>query len=494
MWLKPSRYNIPVGDHGLFNTATGNYVVLDGALAATWGRLRDGAMVEPGEAGLLFRAGFAVEDHLDELAAVEIAFSAGRTAKATPHLTIAPTLDCNYACDYCFEEHVRGSMAPEMQMATVELVRSAFADGPGELSVTWFGGEPLMALSVVKGLSRRFLDLVAEGVLASYHADLVTNGQLLRPGVAAELMALGIRQVQVTLDGPREVHDRRRTLKGGGATFATIAENLCGLPGDLATVVRVNVDRENAPSVPRLFSELKDLGLAARVTVDVALVEDFTGRQTPVESMLTPLEFAALEAAWLNDAARHGVRLHTARPAPRLTGVCQVDSPRSVVIAPTGELYRCWAELGNGGTVVGHLLDRGSWNALAPTALSVRDPFDDEECRACVLLPSCMGGCPLLRQSHRYWGRKVCPPLKHNVHEVLAAHFRTETRIVRWVREETGTPLVADPPDEERDEERDEDEDLASPVAARPSYVPSSVRVAGRGRRSPRLRIISSAT
>jgi uncharacterized protein len=181
--LKSSRYNIAVGDHGLFNTATGNYVVLDGALAATWARLRDGAMVEPEEAGLLFRAGFAVEDHLDELAAVEIAFSAGRTAKTTPHFTIAPTLDCNYACDYCFEEHVRGTMSPEMQIATVELVRSAFADGPGELSVTWFGGEPLMALSVVKGLSRRFLDLVGEGVLASYHADLVTNGQLLRPGV-----------------------------------------------------------------------------------------------------------------------------------------------------------------------------------------------------------------------------------------------------------------------------------------------------------------------
>lgn len=134
--------------------------------------------------------------------------------------------------------------------------------------------------------------------------------------------------------------------------------------------------------------------------------------------------------------------------------------------------------------------ERAKRNALAPTALSVRDPFDDEECRACVLLPSCMGGCPLLRQSHRYWGRKVCPPLKHNVHEVLAAHFSTETSIVRWVREETGTPLVADA----QDEERDEDEDLARPVAARPSYVPSSVRVAGRGRRSPRLRIISSAT
>ena len=57
-----------------------------------------------------------------------------------------------------------------------------------------------------------------------------------------------------------------------------------------------------------------------------------------------------------------------------------------------GELYKCWDSVGNQREVIGHLR---SWRDPNDRVLKwLRyDPFTDEGCRACIALPTCMGGC-----------------------------------------------------------------------------------------------------
>lgn len=64
------------------------------------------------------------------------------------------------------------------------------------------------------------------------------------------------------------------------------------------------------------------------------------------------------------------------------------------MVGSEGELYKCWNSAGNGREVIGHIRDV----AAAACGSGVRkwlayDPFRDEECRGCVALPVCMGGC-----------------------------------------------------------------------------------------------------
>jgi uncharacterized protein len=63
-----------------------------------------------------------------------------------------------------------------------------------------------------------------------------------------------------------------------------------------------------------------------------------------------------------------------------------------LVVGARGELYKCWDSVGNSGEVVGHLR---SWKDLDDRAVKwLRyDPFADEDCRSCIALPGCMGGC-----------------------------------------------------------------------------------------------------
>jgi uncharacterized protein len=60
------------------------------------------------------------------------------------------------------------------------------------------------------------------------------------------LKTASIREIQVTLDGKGSVHDARRFLKGGGATFDKIVEGIDAcLQNGLPVNLRMVVDKEN---------------------------------------------------------------------------------------------------------------------------------------------------------------------------------------------------------------------------------------------------------
>jgi uncharacterized protein len=82
------------------------------------------------------------------------------------------------------------------------------------------------------------------------------------------------------------------------------------------------------------------------------------------------------------------------RPSlPRPTGApCTAVRANELVVGSKGELYKCWDSVGNGQEVIGHISDYSNLNGTLRKWLSY-DPFADAECRSCLALPVCMGGC-----------------------------------------------------------------------------------------------------
>lgn len=434
--LAASRFNVKVvrpdsGFEALYNTATGNYVVLDDELRALYARIGKGEVGSDG-GGLLYRAGFAVDGGVDEVAAVGEAFSLATSSRYTPSLTIAPTMDCNFGCAYCFETHVRGVMSPAIQDRLVEFATAlcrTVRKSTG-LSVTWFGGEPLMGLPAIERLSERFLDMRDRGDIDWYKANIITNGYGLTPKTCAILERCAISDVQITLDGPARIHDGRRFLKRGGApTFDRIVGNIANLAESIGVLIRMNTDRDNMDSFEELFLELDARGLLGRVMVDLAQVENFSSRPAG-PALLSSREFAAFKSGAIRLCEARGWPLAADAPTPSLTGVCQVDSLNAFVVSAKGELYKCWAELENDGHCVGLLDDPASWTRIAKTALTERDPLDDGECRECALLPTCLGSCPKIRDLNRNFHGKQCPPYKYHFDELVYRQFG-ETSVIR---------------------------------------------------------------
>ncbi len=122
-------------------------------------------------------------------------------------VTICPTLACNFECPYCFATRGRGKMSPEVQDDVVGLVaRMLDAAHAKELTITWFGGEPLMGTDVIESLSPRLVRLAEERGCA-YKAWIFTNGYLLNEGVVDLLVRCRVNHVHIPLDGVGATND-----------------------------------------------------------------------------------------------------------------------------------------------------------------------------------------------------------------------------------------------------------------------------------------------
>ena len=120
------------------------------------------------------------------------------------------TMRCNLHCEFCYVIdflNIEGEWRQEM---TVERLRQAFPDQPG-FQVSLTGGEIFMRKDIMS-----VLDLFREkGYVCGY---LTTNGTIIneeRAEALADLAAAGfLKHISVSVDGPGELHDRARGLKG----------------------------------------------------------------------------------------------------------------------------------------------------------------------------------------------------------------------------------------------------------------------------------------
>jgi uncharacterized protein len=174
-------------------------------------------------------------------------------------LILLPTEACNFRCVYCYEEFKYKRMEPWV-VRGVKGLMSRRAPGLTSLSVSWFGGEPLLALDVIDEVMIHAQSLRSANPPLRVTSDATTNGYLLTPSVLSRLLELGVTNYQISFDGPREYHDRKRVLAGGKGTYDRIWENLVaarGAKGAYHIMVRLHVDHENAEAIPRFIEEYR---------------------------------------------------------------------------------------------------------------------------------------------------------------------------------------------------------------------------------------------
>ena len=71
---------------------------------------------------------------------------------------------------------------------------------------------------------------------------------------------------------------------------------------------------------------------------------------------------------------------------------CTAVRANELVVGSKGELYKCWDSVGNHLETIGHIRDYHNPNGRLHKWLKY-DPFADFECRSCLAMPVCMGGC-----------------------------------------------------------------------------------------------------
>lgn len=340
----------------------------------------------------LKHGGYILRDDIDELELIRLNLLQSQYSTSGLGLTIAPTSDCNFRCIYCYEKESLKPvvMSRDVQEKVVELVK-ARAESVMRLSVTWYGGEPLLALDIIENLTNKFLEICEEHKIR-YDAGIVTNGYLLTTKAAERLKDLRITHIQITVDGAPEEHDKRRPLAGGQPTFHKIISNLRAAKEILPCKVsiRINTDKDNADQVDEVLKILKENDLNDVAYPYLAMVENSNDCYAE-SSCFHPKEFSNIDFSY---RTRNKESILNSYPH-LVTNACGADAKNSLVINADGKLYKCWNDIGIERRSVGDLVNQ-EFNEGANVFLKylMYDPTNDPECSKCKYLPICMGGCP----------------------------------------------------------------------------------------------------
>ena len=367
-------------------------------------------------------SGCLVDDDVDELERLEFYRNVSKYDATNFGLTVAPTLDCNFRCKYCFETHPKGNMSAETQAALVAFVESRL-ERAKNFSVTWYGGEPLLAKEIIWSLSEKFLAL-CEKFSVEYDAFIITNASLLDAADVEQFKRYKINGAQITIDGVKEVHDSRRRSITGESTFERLIDRVNLLLNEnLTVIVRINIDKENIARVDELLDTLAArINLREDLKIDFGQVSPFTDICKSIESdCYNNAQFADVMIPLYEKVSRRGFTVNkmSAYPSPRVNFCC-ADYANSFVVDKDGELYRCWNHVGNLKMSSGNVND-GENLTLERNYLSwiQWNPIRHPKCRECACLPICMGGCPdAMRTSVD--AQPVCGSVKYNLDKVLA--------------------------------------------------------------------------
>ena len=374
----------------------------------------------------LLENGFVVESRESEQASLSEYFTNMREDTEQLRATVLTTLQCNFACDYCFQgDHgdynkFAHKMSLETAAQVVKWVEQRLDEvRPKKFMLTLFGGEPLLNLPVAYYLAEQcHAACASRGVKQGI--SLITNGLLLTPDVVDRLTPYGLAGVKVTLHGDRDTHNRMRPLRGGQGTFDKIVENVRRVASKVSITIGGNFDMESADSYPALLDFLREQDFAdklARVNFKPIIKSTDLSPKGVIPLTVVGEGGAPLNGTCMTSAGAGGglgssacdtchfvdeklafLRDETRkRGFPTADGVhmgpCEIHRRHAHTIGPEGSLYVCPGFTGDPTESIGRIDERQeTWHQAAAARFAHLSPHKDE-CGDCAYIPVCGGGC-----------------------------------------------------------------------------------------------------
>lgn len=358
-------------------------------------------------------AGYILDEDIDELKIVKLRNLEGKFSNNSLHLVIAPTLDCNFGCPYCFEQRRVGVMNDEVINRIYSLVEKE-AKGHKPVSVVWFGGEPMLQFNLIIEMSYKFME-ICKKYNVSYHATMVSNGYLLTSKNIENYKKLNINNVQITIDGSPKIHDSRRYLLNKQPTFHRIIQNIKHMVAEnLSVSIRVNIDKSNVDDTLELFDILEREGLKS-VPIDFGHIKEYNNCHNLSHQCLSDRVYFEKYREYSHYLKLRGFNSYIQFPSKKMN-YCGADSNGVYVIDPEGLLYKCWNDIGFKDRATGSILNDLPVYTKVYIDYMTYSPLENKICRECEVLPICMGGCVYEAIVNK---QPSCEKWKYNLEEYL---------------------------------------------------------------------------
>jgi uncharacterized protein len=434
--VKPSRYNIIIPyckDYLLYNSLSGTMIKIEAAKMSLVNEVLNKTDHYSGKIThkngrkhknlitILYNNQFLIPKDKNELAELMITRRGLQYGNKRLGLTLVPTTNCNFGCPYCFIKKSSSiKMTDIVQDAIVNFVKTNIKRH-SICGVSWFGGEPLLAFDVIEKLSKRLIKICQQNEI-SYDSDIITNGYLLNEVLIDKLIKCKIKKIQITLDGPQNVHDKRRFLKNKRGTYNTIIKNIVAVleKADYfdRLLIRINIDKSNSHKANELICSLKSIDTKNKLDIYPARTRG------EGSDYFTVSEFADVMCKLCPQLGQKKII------SPNKHIHCMAETVSHFSVNADGDIYKCHEDFGRKEFVIGNILDNdvmhgiGNKNRTYSYEFLNYNPNDFYACRKCNILPLCMGGCTKNRINHG--GKPLCSEYKYSLSSYLIRYANQE--------------------------------------------------------------------
>ncbi|MDR0268157.1 radical SAM/SPASM domain-containing protein [Paenibacillus sp.] len=431
----------------LLNSLTGAVDIVEERMIDAIREIRDGHphSLSHTEVAFLMERGYLYRELSDEEAVVNrlVEWSANHAREHSPITFIfCPTMACNLRCPYCFEPH---KMHENSQVMTLEQVDFAFAamdsireqraDLP-RASFNLFGGEPLLPTSK-HVVERIMLKAEDRGLVGS----VTTNGTFIDEYIDILFPYRQNLIFQITIDGTKEMHDKRRITAGGKGTFDKITQNITlYLEKGFTIEIRMNLNEENVDIIPEFLTIIDQFGWNHYPNFSVALspVTNYTGFggdgllpphqiEDRIRMKVAPHLLNKFRVQLNGDFARLNLPIskvlgESLMPGEHMPSLhyCEASGGRFYVFAPDNLVYPCNQIIGDSSWAIGQYYPELSIDEQAAALWEKRNVTQMSQCSGCSIAFLCSGGCPVMAK--RAYGSPMasyCGTSKQELHDYI---------------------------------------------------------------------------
>jgi len=347
-------------------------------------------------------------------------------------IVIQPGASCQLGCHYCGQEHSNHYMSESLQKKMIDRIAQKLKTKKmDEISIIWYGAEPLMAVKQIRQLSAPLMELATLHNIP-YSASMVTNGLSLKPDIFREMVEQWkVTNFQITIDGLAEFHDKNRYTKQNKPTFSIIFNNILNIvnapfykESGAKIMIRCNVDTNNVAGLNLFIQHMADCNLQDKVGFYIIPIHNWGGNNAEQLTGVNKTGFAVQEIDWMISLIDLGFEVDILPTRTKV--VCSAVKEDSEVYDAFGTVSSCWEvpytplykntnfEIGN--------LNLPFVEDVARTPM--RNWNDDIKkgdtwCAGCNLLPVCGGSCPIHWES----GTPACPSFKFNIEDRLLLQY-----------------------------------------------------------------------
>ncbi|SFR68166.1 uncharacterized protein SAMN05661086_00932 [Anaeromicropila populeti] len=320
----------------------------------------------------------------------------------TLHLIILPTEKCNFKCKYCYESFVNGRMKEDVMDKIISFVDHKMKKLE-RLSVSWFGGEPLLEMGVIEKLSEAFIKICSK-YKKIYSAEITTNGYLLNLNTFKRLYALKVLTYQITIDGMGSVHNIQRPLLDGSPTFDKIIGNLKDIKENVksrffSVIIRTNCSRNIMNSIRDYFTYIESaFGNDKRFQILLRPVMDWGGDRV-AEMSEGMIEMNDLGTGY-DTLSQFDLGIEVYKNFfNRGAQVCYAGKCNQYCFNSVGEIFKCTCDLdGLHDSKIGCIMSEKEINSYQYQLWLSEFRYKNNQCDSCFYSPIClMDWCPSKR-------------------------------------------------------------------------------------------------